>query len=89
MSSGLETTISSVGGCDTGDLLKLVFLLDHEKVQISAHPKYNINAINKYIMKRISIPARDFTFYPRLIPSFDVNKSGAEGGRVTVADYDS
>ena len=42
--------------------------------------KYNIDAVNEYIVKRIPIPVRDFLSDPRLIVirSFDVNKPGAE-----------
>ena len=42
--------------------------------------KYNIDAINEYIVKKIPIPVRDFSSDPRLIVirSFDVNKPGAE-----------
>ncbi|CAG8532961.1 4602_t:CDS:10 [Diversispora eburnea] len=49
-------------------------------VPISAQLKYNIDAINEYIVKKIPIPVRDFTSDPRLIVirSFDVNKPGAE-----------
>ncbi|KAI0326291.1 hypothetical protein GY45DRAFT_1381845 [Cubamyces sp. BRFM 1775] len=49
-------------------------------VPISAQLKYNIDAVNEYIVKRIPIPVRDFTADPRLIVirSFDVNKPGAE-----------
>ena len=49
-------------------------------VPISAQLKYNIDAVNEYIVKRIPIPVRDFTSTPRLIVirSFDVNKPGAE-----------
>lgn len=49
-------------------------------VPISAQLKYNIDAVNEYIVKRIPIPLRDFTADPRLIVirSFDVNKPGAE-----------
>ncbi|KAJ3103037.1 hypothetical protein HDU96_009415 [Phlyctochytrium bullatum] len=49
-------------------------------IPISAQLKYNIDAINEYIVKRIPIPIRDFTSDPRLIVirSFDVNKPGAE-----------
>lgn len=49
-------------------------------VPISAQLKYNIDAINEYIVKRIPIPVRDFTSEPRLIVirSFDVNRPGAE-----------
>lgn len=49
-------------------------------VPISAQLKYNIDAVNEYIVKRIPIPIRDFTSEPRLIVirSFDVNKPGAE-----------
>lgn len=49
-------------------------------IPISAQLKYNIDAINEYIVKRIPIPPRDFTREPRLIVirSFDVNKPGAE-----------
>ena len=47
---------------------------------ISAQLKYNIDAVNEYIVKCIPIPVRDFTSEPRLIVirSFDVNKPGAE-----------
>lgn len=49
-------------------------------VPISAQLKYNIDAVNEYIVKRIPIPFRDFTSEPKLIVirSFDVNKPGAE-----------
>ena len=49
-------------------------------VPISAQLKYNIDAVNEYIVKRIPIPVRDFLSDPRLIVirSFDVNKPGAE-----------
>lgn len=49
-------------------------------VPISAQLKYNIDAVNEYIVKRIPIPTRNFTADPRLIVirSFDVNKPGAE-----------
>ena len=49
-------------------------------VPISAQLKYNIDAVNEYIVKRIPIPDRNFTADPRLIVirSFDVNKPGAE-----------
>ena len=49
-------------------------------IPISAQLKYNIDAINEYIVKKIPIPIRDFTSDPHLIVirSFDVNKPGAE-----------
>ena len=49
-------------------------------VPISAQLKYNIDAVNEYIVKRVPIPERDFISPPRLIVirSFDVNKPGAE-----------
>lgn len=49
-------------------------------VPISAQLKYNIDAVNEYIVKKIPIPLRDFTTDPKLIVirSFDVNKPGAE-----------
>jgi translation initiation factor 2 subunit 3 len=49
-------------------------------IPISAQLRYNIDAINEYIVKTIPIPVRDFTSDPRLIVirSFDVNKPGAE-----------
>ncbi|KAH8112379.1 translation initiation factor eIF2 gamma subunit [Phellopilus nigrolimitatus] len=75
------------------DLIKEAQALEHQKsitafvkvaeaspiVPISAQLKYNIDAVNEYIVKRIPIPVRDFTS-PRLIVirSFDVNKPGAE-----------
>ncbi|KAJ4480954.1 translation protein [Lentinula aciculospora] len=77
------------------DLIKESQALEHQKsiaafvkgtvaespiVPISAQLKYNIDAVNEYIVKRIPIPVRDFTSDPRLIVirSFDVNKPGAE-----------
>ena len=49
-------------------------------VPISAQLRYNIDAVNEYIVKRVPVPLRDFTASPRLIVirSFDVNKPGAE-----------
>ncbi|GJE92951.1 eukaryotic translation initiation factor 2 subunit gamma [Phanerochaete sordida] len=49
-------------------------------VPISAQLRYNIDAVNEYIVKRIPIPVRDFAADPKLIVirSFDVNKPGAE-----------
>ncbi|CAO3623602.1 unnamed protein product [Cunninghamella blakesleeana] len=49
-------------------------------IPISAQLKYNIDAINEYITKRIPVPVRDFTADPRLIVirSFDINKPGAD-----------
>ncbi|KAJ3363532.1 hypothetical protein GGF31_000942 [Allomyces arbusculus] len=49
-------------------------------VPISAQLKYNVDAVNEYIVKNIPIPVRDFASSPRLIVirSFDVNKPGAE-----------
>ncbi|KAG9037638.1 hypothetical protein FRB95_004858 [Tulasnella sp. JGI-2019a] len=49
-------------------------------VPISAQLKYNIDAVNEYIVKRVPIPTRDFTSPPRLIVirSFDVNRPGSE-----------
>ncbi|KAF9580491.1 hypothetical protein BGW38_002853 [Lunasporangiospora selenospora] len=54
-------------------------------VPISAQLKYNIDAVNEYIIKRIPVPVRDFTADPRLIVirSFDVNKPGAEVDQLT------
>ena len=45
-------------------------------VPISAQPKYNTDAVNEYIVKRIPIPLRDFTSDPRLIVirSFNVRR---------------
>ncbi|KAF8264192.1 elongation factor Tu GTP binding domain-containing protein [Lactarius quietus] len=78
------------------DLIKEAQALEHQKsisafvkgtvaesspiVPISAQLKYNIDAVNEYIVKRIPIPVRDFSSSPRLIVirSFDVNKPGAE-----------
>ncbi|KAK2460412.1 hypothetical protein APHAL10511_007577 [Amanita phalloides] len=78
------------------DLIKEAQALEHQKsiatfvkgtvaetspiVPISAQLKYNIDAVNEYIVKRIPIPVRDFTSDPKLIVirSFDVNKPGAE-----------
>ena len=49
-------------------------------IPISAQLKYNIDAVNEYIVKKVPIPIRDFTSKPRLIVirSFDVNKPGAD-----------
>ncbi|BFZ63363.1 eukaryotic translation initiation factor 2 subunit gamma [Saitoella coloradoensis] len=49
-------------------------------VPISAQLKYNIDAVNEYIVKRIPVPIRDFASEPRLIVirSFDVNKPGCD-----------
>ncbi|KAG5651315.1 hypothetical protein H0H81_009116 [Sphagnurus paluster] len=78
------------------DLIKEAQALEHQKsiaafvkgtvaesspiVPISAQLKYNIDAVNEYIVKCIPIPERNFTSDPRLIVirSFDVNKPGAE-----------
>ncbi|KAI9508054.1 translation initiation factor eIF2 gamma subunit [Russula earlei] len=65
------------------DLIKEAQALEHQKsiaafvkgtvadsspiVPISAQLKYNIDAVNEYIVKRIPIPVRDFTSDPRLI----------------------
>lgn len=49
-------------------------------VPISAQLKYNINAVNEFIVNKIPVPLRDFSAAPRLIVirSFDVNKPGAD-----------
>lgn len=49
-------------------------------IPISAQLKYNIDVLCEYVVKKIPIPARDFTSAPRLIVirSFDVNKPGSE-----------
>lgn len=49
-------------------------------IPISAQLKYNIDAVNEQIVKRIPVPLRDFTASPHMIVirSFDVNKPGAE-----------
>jgi translation initiation factor 2 subunit 3 len=78
------------------DLIKEAQALEHQKsisafvkgtvaehspiVPISAQLKYNIDAVNEYIVKNIPIPVRDFTSSPKLIVirSFDVNRPGAE-----------
>ncbi|KZT22987.1 hypothetical protein NEOLEDRAFT_1137065 [Neolentinus lepideus HHB14362 ss-1] len=78
------------------DLIKEAQALEHQKsiaafvkgtvaesspiVPISAQLKYNIDAVNEYIVKRIPVPIRNFTSTPRLIVirSFDVNRPGAE-----------
>ncbi|KAH8101656.1 eukaryotic translation initiation factor 2, subunit 3 gamma, 52kDa [Phellopilus nigrolimitatus] len=78
------------------DLIKEAQALGHQKsiaafvkgtvaeappiVPISAQLKYNIDAVNEYIMRRIPIPVRDFMSSPQLIVirSFDVNKPGTE-----------
>ncbi|CAE6452373.1 unnamed protein product [Rhizoctonia solani] len=49
-------------------------------IPISAQLKYNIDAVNEYILRTIPTPVRDFTSSPKLIVirSFDVNKPGSE-----------
>ncbi|KAG1794470.1 uncharacterized protein BJ212DRAFT_659748 [Suillus subaureus] len=49
-------------------------------VPIFAQLKYDINAVNEYIVKYIPFPVCDFASDPRLIMihSFDVNKPGAD-----------
>ncbi|MCJ1309188.1 eukaryotic translation initiation factor 2 subunit gamma [Agyrium rufum] len=49
-------------------------------IPISAQLKYNIDAINEYLVTKIPVPMRNFSDDPRLIiiRSFDVNKPGAE-----------
>lgn len=49
-------------------------------VPISAQLKYNIDAVNDFIVNTIPVPLRDFSASPRLIVirSFDVNKPGSE-----------
>ena len=49
-------------------------------IPISAQLKYNIDAINEYLITRIPVPVRDFGAAPHMmvIRSFDVNKPGAE-----------
>ena len=72
-----------IKGCTPFLCLKLILgtvAANAPIIPISAQLKYNIDAINEYIVKRIPIPPRDFTADPRLIVirSFDVNKPGAE-----------
>ncbi|KAI9821606.1 MAG: eukaryotic translation initiation factor 2 subunit gamma [Thelocarpon impressellum] len=49
-------------------------------IPISAQLKYNIDAINEYLVTKIPVPLRDFSAAPHMIiiRSFDVNKPGAE-----------
>ena len=49
-------------------------------IPISAQLKYNIDAINEYLVTKIPVPLRDFGAAPHMIiiRSFDVNKPGAE-----------
>lgn len=49
-------------------------------IPISAQLKYNIDAINEYLVTKIPVPVRDFSVAPHMIVirSFDVNKPGAE-----------
>ncbi|KAF2222109.1 eukaryotic translation initiation factor 2 gamma subunit [Elsinoe ampelina] len=49
-------------------------------VPISAQLKFNIDAVNEYLVSKIPVPPRDFTATPHMIVirSFDVNKPGAE-----------
>lgn len=78
------------------DLMREESALDHQKsilnfikgtiadgapiVPISAQLKYNIDAVNQFIVNSIPVPPRDFSASPRLIVirSFDVNKPGSE-----------
>lgn len=49
-------------------------------IPISAQLKFNIDAINEYLITKIPVPIRDFSTKPHMIVirSFDVNKPGAE-----------
>ncbi|EOD45226.1 HR1 repeat rho-binding protein [Neofusicoccum parvum] len=49
-------------------------------IPISAQLKFNIDAINEYLVTKIPVPVRDFSAKPHMIVirSFDVNKPGAE-----------
>ncbi len=49
-------------------------------IPISAQLKFNIDAINEYLVTKIPVPLRDFSAAPHMIVirSFDVNKPGAE-----------
>lgn len=49
-------------------------------IPISAQLKFNIDAINEYLVTKIPVPIRNFTDTPHMIVirSFDVNKPGAE-----------
>ncbi|KAL1304980.1 hypothetical protein AAFC00_003885 [Neodothiora populina] len=49
-------------------------------IPISAQLKFNIDAINEYLVSKIPVPPRDFSAAPHMIVirSFDVNKPGAE-----------
>jgi translation initiation factor 2 subunit 3 len=49
-------------------------------IPISAQLKFNIDAINEYLVTKIPVPIRDFSAKPHMmvIRSFDVNKPGAE-----------
>ncbi|EEH37826.2 eukaryotic translation initiation factor 2 subunit gamma [Paracoccidioides lutzii Pb01] len=49
-------------------------------IPISAQLKYNIDAVNEYLVSHIPVPLRDFQAAPHMIiiRSFDVNKPGAE-----------
>lgn len=78
------------------DLMREESALEHEKsilqfikgtiadgapiIPISAQLKYNIDAVNEFIVKSIPVPPRDFMVSPHLIVirSFDVNKPGTE-----------
>ena len=62
------------------DFVKGTVAQDAPIVPISAQLKYNVDAVNEYIVKNIPIPPRDFTSSPKMIVirSFDVNKPGSE-----------
>ncbi|KAK5097823.1 eukaryotic translation initiation factor 2 subunit gamma [Exophiala xenobiotica] len=49
-------------------------------IPISAQLRYNIDAVNEFLVTKIPVPIRDFTAAPHMIVirSFDVNKPGAE-----------
>lgn len=49
-------------------------------IPISAQLKFNIDAVNEYLVTKIPVPVRDFSAKPHMIVirSFDVNKPGAE-----------
>ncbi len=55
-------------------------------VPVSAQLGYNVDAVCRFIAKKIPMPLRDFTSTPRLIVirSFDVNKPGMQAEHLKV-----
>ncbi|KAK7679381.1 hypothetical protein QCA50_017600 [Cerrena zonata] len=78
---GKSTVVRAISGVQTVRFKdELERNITIKLVPISAQLKYNIDAVNQFIVNYIPVPMRDFSASPRLIVirSFDVNKPGAE-----------